>query len=177
MGGDAGVDSVAGSGSRFWFRIRAGIGSAGDNADRVATPAPGEARTVPVRAGSQARVLVVEDNMINQRVVEALLRKLGLSAALVQDGQQAVDTITRGDTADIVLMDVNMPQMDGIEATRRIKQVLPATIIIGLSVQNAAHVGRVMREAGAAAFLNKEAAVEDLYQTIQVARTELQQVP
>lgn len=138
MGGDAGVDSVAGSGSRFWFRIRAGIGSAGDNADGVATPAPGEARAVPVRAGSQARVLVVEDNMINQRVVDALLRKLGLSAALVQDGQQAVDTITRGDTADIVLMDVNMPVMDGCTATQRIRRweidnSLPRRPIIALT--------------------------------------------
>lgn len=138
MGGDAGVDSVAGSGSRFWFRIRAGIGSAGDNADGVATPAPGEVRAVPVRAGSQARVLVVEDNMINQRVVEALLRKLGLSAALVQDGQQAVDAITRGDAADIVLMDVNMPVMDGCTATERIRRwevdnSLPRRPIIALT--------------------------------------------
>ena len=138
MGGDAGVDSVAGSGSRFWFRIRAGIGSAGDNADGVATPAPGEVRAVPVRAGSQARVLVVEDNMINQRVVEALLRKLGLSAALVQDGQQAVDAITRGDAADIVLMDVNMPVMDGCTATERIRHwevdnSLPRRPIIALT--------------------------------------------
>jgi len=138
MGGDAGVDSVAGSGSRFWFRIRAGIGSAGDNADGVATPAPGEVRAVPVRAGSQARVLVVEDNMINQRVVEALLRKLGLSAALVQDGQQAVDAITRGHAADIVLMDVNMPVMDGCAATERIRRwevdnSLPRRPIIALT--------------------------------------------
>ncbi|ACV36499.1 ATP-binding protein [Accumulibacter sp.] len=138
MGGDAGVDSVAGSGSRFWFRIRAGIGSAGDNADGVATPAPGEVRAVPVRAGSQARVLVVEDNMINQRVVEALLRKLGLSAALVQDGQQAVDAITRGHAADIVLMDVNMPVMDGCTATERIRRwevdnSLPRRPIIALT--------------------------------------------
>jgi DNA-binding NarL/FixJ family response regulator len=92
------------------------------------------------------------------------------------DGEEAV-TLTIQLQPEVVLMDVNMPQMDGIEATRRIKQILPATIIIGLSVQNAAHVGRVMREAGAAAFLNKEAAVEDLYHTIQVARKELLQVP
>jgi len=138
MGGDAGVDSVTGSGSRFWFRIRAGIGSAGDSAAGVATPAPGEARAVPVRADSQARVLVVEDNMINRRVVEALLRKLGLSAALVQDGQQAVDAITRGDAADIVLMDVNMPVMDGCTATERIRRwevdnSLPRRPIIALT--------------------------------------------
>ncbi len=138
MGGDAGVDSVTGSGSRFWFRIRAGIGSAGDSAAGVATPAPGEARAVPVRADSQARVLVVEDNMINRRVVEALLRKLGLSVALVQDGQEAVDTITRGDAADIVLMDVNMPVMDGCTATERIRRwevdnSLPRRPIIALT--------------------------------------------
>ena len=58
-----------------------------------------------------------------------------------------------------------------------IQSILDRKDVIGLSVQNAAHVGRVMREAGAAAFLNKEAAVEDLYQTIQVARKELLQVP
>ena len=74
---------------------------------------------------------------------------------------------------EVVLMDVNMPVMDGIEATRRIKDALPDTIVIGLSVQTIAHVGHEMREAGAVAFLNKEAAVEDLYQTIQTARKEL----
>jgi DNA-binding NarL/FixJ family response regulator len=66
-----------------------------------------------------------------------------------------------------------MPVMDGIQATRLIKEILPATIVIGLSVQTIAHVGHEMKEAGAAAFLNKEAAVEDLYQTIQTARKEL----
>jgi DNA-binding NarL/FixJ family response regulator len=64
-------------------------------------------------------------------------------------------------------MDVNMPVMDGIEATRHITHVLPMAAIIGLSVQTADHVETAMKEAGALAFLNKEAAVEDLYKTIQ----------
>lgn len=88
------------------------------------------------------------------------------------NGQEAV-ALTTQLQPDVVLMDVNMPGMDGIEATRLIKEVMPNTIVIGLSVQNAGHVGMAMREAGAIAFLNKEAAVEDLYHTILTARNAL----
>jgi len=124
------------------------------------------------------RVLIADDHAMVRQGLCGLLAAYGNIQVVGEaaDGEKAV-TLTIQLQPDVVLMDVNMPQMDGIEATRRIKQVLPATIIIGLSVQNAAHVGRVMKEAGAAAFLNKEAAVEDLYQTIQVARKELLQVP
>ena len=124
------------------------------------------------------RVLIADDHAMVRQGLCGLLAAYGNIQVVGEaaDGEEAV-TLTIQLQPDVVLMDVNMPQMDGIEATRRIKQVLPATIVIGLSVQNAAHVGRVMREAGAAAFLNKEAAVEDLYQTIQVARKELLQVP
>jgi DNA-binding NarL/FixJ family response regulator len=124
------------------------------------------------------RVLIADDHAMVRQGLCGLLAAYGNIQVVGEaaDGEEAV-TLTIQLQPDVVLMDVNMPQMDGIEATRRIKQVLPATIVIGLSVQNAAHVGRVMREAGAAAFLNKEAAVEDLYHTIQVARKELLQVP
>ena len=124
------------------------------------------------------RVLIADDHAMVRQGLCGLLAAYGNIQVVGEaaDGEEAV-TLTIQLQPEVVLMDVNMPQMDGIEATRRIKQIIPATIVIGLSVQNAAHVGRVMREAGAAAFLNKEAAVEDLYQTIQVARKELLQVP
>jgi CheY-like chemotaxis protein len=56
-----------------------------------------------------------------------------------------------------------MPVMDGVEATRRIKQELPATIVIGLSVNPSTHVEKAMRDAGAAAYLTKEMAVDELH--------------
>jgi DNA-binding NarL/FixJ family response regulator len=68
---------------------------------------------------------------------------------------------------DIVLMDISMPKMDGVEATKRIKQAWPSMTVIGLSVHAAGPVEAAMKEAGATAFMNKEVAVDDLYQTIQ----------
>ena len=60
-------------------------------------------------------------------------------------------------------MDVNMPKMDGIEATRAIKAAHPTTIVIGLSVNNSAQVMEAMQNAGAATFVSKDAAAEELY--------------
>jgi len=68
------------------------------------------------------RVLVVEDNVVNRMVVESLLTKLGVSVTLAHDGQQALDTLTQGDSHDLVLMDLNMPVLDGYGATERIRQ-------------------------------------------------------
>ena len=67
-------------------------------------------------------MLVVEDSPDNQKVIKILLDKLGLSSALAEDGQQAVDAIAQGDAADLVLMDVQMPLMDGYAATERIRE-------------------------------------------------------
>jgi CheY-like chemotaxis protein len=125
-------------------------------------------------ATRQIRVLIADDHAMVRQGLCGLLAGYGDIRVVAEaaNGSEAL-ALARQWQPDVVLMDVNMPVMDGIEATRRIRDALPDTIVIGLSVQNIAHVGHEMREAGAAAFLNKEAAVEDLYQTIQTARREL----
>jgi DNA-binding NarL/FixJ family response regulator len=72
-----------------------------------------------------------------------------------------------------MLMDVTMPKMNGVEATSRLKQKHPGIVVIGLSIHTAGQVEAEMREAGAAAFINKEAAVDELYHTIQAATKSL----
>ncbi|MFZ4537807.1 CHASE domain-containing protein [Propionivibrio sp.] len=122
MDGDVGLDSQAGQGSRFWFRIRAKrvvAGAQGSTSER------GNAGIVsPGLAGSElsGRVLVVEDVLANRMVIEAMLTKLGLSVTLAEDGQQGVEAIIGGDTADLILMDVEMPVMDGLAAAAQIRQ-------------------------------------------------------
>jgi DNA-binding NarL/FixJ family response regulator len=81
------------------------------------------------------------------------------------DGEEAI-TLARLLKPDLIVMDVNMPRLDGIEATKRIREELPNTFIVGLSVNEAEHIVKSMRAAGASAFLTKESAADHLYETI-----------
>ncbi|MCX7143916.1 MAG: PAS domain S-box protein, partial [Proteobacteria bacterium] len=122
MGGEAGVESEAGRGSRFWFHIRAGL-SVADAHIGEAQPFPGAGALAGTGAARfQGRVLVVEDNPDNRKVISVLLHKLGLSTVIAEDGQQALEAIARGEAADLILMDVHMPRMDGYAATAAIRR-------------------------------------------------------
>ena len=170
MGGSAGVDSEVGKGSRFWFRIRVGIVAAGEDTRNAQRPvALSAAAAAP--AAAHKHVLVVEDIAINREVAAALLSRLGLEVAMAEDGQQGVDAILRGDPVDLVFMDVQMPVLDGLEATRRIRQWeaangRPRLPIVALTANAFEEDRRRCLEAGMDDFLAKPVSLDMLRSTL-----------
>jgi PAS domain S-box-containing protein len=112
LGGEIGLESVPGAGTTLCFSVPLGCGAEG--AERPA-PAP------PPPAARGARLLVVEDNPVNQLVATGILERLGHTVALAATGVEAVQRVAEGGY-DAVLMDCQMPEMDGFEATRTIRR-------------------------------------------------------
>jgi len=122
---------------------------------------------------SKIRVLLVDDHdMVRKGLCSVLLEHPEIAVVgEAADGQEAV-ALAGTLRPDVVVMDVNMPKMDGVEASRRIKQDLPATTIIGLSMHDSGQHEVTMRESGAAAYLTKDVAGDRLIQTILRCRVD-----
>lgn len=165
MGGTMEIESSPGHGARMTLTVPMGLPSI------PAAPAmpPGEALEISFKAkGKNIRVLLVDDHKIMRQGLSSLLqleRDIDIIGE-AENGRQALDVV-RQLRPDVVIMDVNMPVMNGIEATRVISSELPEIRVIGLSMHIDKNAADAMRAAGAVAYLTKGGPSEDLIAAIR----------
>lgn len=171
MDGDVGMESQEGQGSRFWFRVRLEVlpdateGSAQTSSVSNSPP-------LTIHQQLKGRVLLVEDHKTNQMVAVALLKKLGLDVMVADNGQIAVDLITRQDYApDAILMDIQMPVLDGYGATTKLREWeaktgCPPRPIIALTAGAFAEDRASCLEAGMDDYLSKPFKIGELAETL-----------
>ena len=171
MGGEVGVISQPGAGSTFWFTSRLGKVQAGSSATRPVQSFG--LQTAGIEAIRGASILLAEDNVFNQEVAVDMLEQAGARVTVANNGKEALACLRRAQF-DCVLMDMQMPEMDGLEATRQIRAdpALADISVIALT----ANIMQSDRDrcfaAGMNDFINKPFLPEQFYATIANAMPE-----
>jgi CheY-like chemotaxis protein/anti-sigma regulatory factor (Ser/Thr protein kinase) len=175
MQGEISVSSRQGEGSTFVVRLPlAKVGAAQGPAFAVAEPA--EARVAPDHALPRVRVLAAEDNSVNQLVLKTLLHQIGVEPVVVDNGAEALDA-WRAERWDVILMDMQMPVMDGLTATRSIREAEAAegrsrTPIVALTANAMAHQIAECRAAGMDGHIAKPIEAARLFAALEAALAE-----
>lgn len=124
MDGEIGVESLWGAGSTFWFTIRVGVGEHSKSKQKSSEI-----------ASYEGKVLVVDDKKVNLTVASMMLEKIGFDVVTAKDGKEGVEK-AEVNSFDLIFMDIQMPIMDGVEATSIIKSWQSPPVVIGLSANN-----------------------------------------
>ncbi len=160
LGGEAGLDSEPGKGSCFWFTFTGKIQAMDD-----ISASPDVASDVKKSPG--LKILLAEDKLINKKVISLMLNSIGHEVVAVSNGQEAFD-ICKTDKFDMVLMDVQMPVMDGIEATKLIKTQCPdPPPVIGLSANALIKDREKYARAGMDDYITKPFKTDDIVKIIE----------
>jgi len=112
MGGEIGVNSTEGNGSEFWFSLKFGYKQQKQK----------DMRTEEIDIPAGIEILYAEDNPVNQRVTQLLLQKIGVKCEIAINGQEAIE-MYKNNQFDLILMDMQMPEVDGIESAKQIRQI------------------------------------------------------
>jgi signal transduction histidine kinase/ActR/RegA family two-component response regulator len=163
FGGTLRVESEVGKGSCFTVEVPLEIVASHPASTRAPQP------EIVGSTETRARLLLVEDNTINQRVALAMLRKRGYSIELAENGQIALDILDRDAEFDVVLMDIQMPVLDGLETVRRIRETphLRHLPVIAMTAHAMAGDRQRCLAAGMTAYLAKPLRAPELLATIE----------
>ena len=162
MGGTIDVESTPGVGSVFWFTIRCQPDRHAEMPEIVTEVGPSSA---------PLNILVAEDNAVNQMIIESFLRAQGHAVTMVSNGEEAVTRCAAGQF-DVVLMDIYMPRMNGLEATRRLKDlegVAAATPVLALTASVMPGDREEYRRAGMCGYVAKPIDQSALFAALEAA--------
>ena len=163
MGGEIGVESLFGEGTVFWVILRLELSTRGEYEQQNQSQ---QLYDNEILEGMSANILLVEDNRVNQIVARKLLEKQGCKVTIANHGVEALDKLYKGEF-DLILMDCQMPIMDGFEATRKIRQLGNDIPIIALTANAQNSDREACLESGMNDFLSKPFDPRHLYGLIR----------